>query len=79
MPLTVKQWNAYLAVLLQHVDPETLDKDVLQRSIIDDPQTAGVNFNLFLQSGCQFNLGSLVVTPVPFDPFLSLDSELAGV
>lgn len=68
MSITTKQWNAYVAVLLQHVDPDCLDSGILQRSIIDNPKVAGANFTSFLRNGCRVNIGGLKVTPQPFDP-----------
>lgn len=66
--MTIKQWNAFLAVLLQNTDPDSLDAAVLQTSIIGDPKRAGAEFTRFLQNGCRLLTGSLKVIPRPFDP-----------
>ncbi|MEK7585555.1 MAG: hypothetical protein AAB455_03540 [Patescibacteria group bacterium] len=68
MAVNARQWNAFLATLIQNADPDQLDPDLLQRSIIGDPKVAGENFTRFLQNGCRLNIGGLKVAPQPFDP-----------
>lgn len=63
MALTIKQWNAYLAVLLQNVDLEVLEASVLQKGIVDDPKRAGAEFTKFLTGGARCSKVLVVKRP----------------